>query len=117
MRGETELQGSFLTIIDLEARVPTEQPIRSIKKRFDAVLAEMSPHFDALYSGGGRPSVPPEQLLKARVLMALYSVRSERLFCEQLGCNLLWLWFMDRSVEEGSFDHSVLAKKLSKGAQ
>lgn len=114
MRGETDLQGSFLTIIDLEARVPTEHPIRRIKKRVDAVLGEMSPHFDALYSRGGRPSVPPEQLLKARVLMALYSVRSERLFCEQLGYNLLWLWFMDRSVEEGSFDHSVFAKNYSR---
>ena len=61
----------------------------------------------ALYATGGRPSIPPEQLLKAKVLMALYSVRSERLFCEQLGYNLLWLWFLDRELDEGSFDATV----------
>lgn len=101
-------------MIDLEARVPADHPIRSIKRRVDSVLGEMSELFDALYSGGGRPSVPPEQLLKSRVLMALYSVRSERLFCEQLGYNLLWLWFMGREVEDGSFDHSVFAKNYER---
>ena len=99
MRGEIDPQGSFLTVIDLEARVPADHPIRSIKRKVDAVLARINPHFDTLYSAGGRPSVPPEQLLKSRILMALYSVRSERLFCEQLGYNLLWLWFMGRGVE------------------
>ena len=62
----------------------------------------------------GRPSIPPEQLLKARVLTALYSVRSERLFCEQLGYNLLWLWFLDREFDEGSFDHSIFAKNYER---
>ena len=94
--------------------MPGDHPIRSIRRNVDAVLARMSPHFDTLYSAGGRPSVPPEQLLKSRILMALYSVRSERLFCEQLGYNLLWLWFMGREVEEGSFDHSVFAKNYER---
>jgi transposase len=63
--------------------------------------------FDELYANEGRPSIPPEQLLKSRILMALYSVRSERLFCEQLAYNLLWLWFLDRELDEGSFDATV----------
>jgi hypothetical protein len=71
------------------------------------VLAKLSPLFDELYADEGRPSIPPEQLLKSRILMALYSVRSERLFCEQLGYNLLWLWFLDRELDEGSFDATV----------
>jgi len=73
----------------------------------DQVLATLSPLFDELYAQEGRPSIPPEQLLKSRILMALYSVRSERLFCEQLGYNLLWLWFLDRELDEGSFDPTV----------
>jgi len=68
----------------------------------------------ALYAQIGRSSIPPEQLLKARVLTALYSVRSERLFCEQLGYNLLWLWFLDREFSEGSFDHSTFAKNYER---
>jgi transposase len=66
--------------------------------------------FDELYAQEGRASIPPEQLLKARVLTALYTVRSERLFCEQLAYNLLWLWFLDREFSAGSFDHSIFAK-------
>jgi transposase len=70
--------------------------------------------FDQLYAKEGRASIPPEQLLKARVLCALYSVRSERLFCEQLSYNLLWLWFLDREFNEGSFDHSIFAKNYQR---
>ena len=69
---------------------------------------------DELYADNGRASIPPEQRLKARVLTALSSVRSERLFCEQLGCNLLWLWFLDREFAEGSFDHSIFAKNYER---
>lgn len=80
----------------------------------DAVLKKLSPMFDGLYAEDGRNSIPPEQLLKARVLTALYSVRSERLFCEQLGYNLLWLWFLDREFSEGSFNHSIFAKNYDR---
>jgi transposase len=80
----------------------------------DAVLKKLSPLFEELYAEDGRSSIPPEQLLKARVLTALYSVRSERLFCEQLGYNLLWLWFLDREFHEGSFDHSIFAKNYER---
>ncbi|MDB6121698.1 MAG: Transposase domain protein [Pedosphaera sp.] len=87
--------------------MPDDHPLRGIKERVDKILAKLSPLFDQLYAGEGRPSIPPEQLLKSRILIALYSVRSERLFCEQLAYNLLWLWFLDRELEEGSFDPTV----------
>ena len=107
-------QPDFLTVVHLNALVPADHPLRAIKRRVDAVLQKLSPLFDDLYAGEGRPSIPPEQLLKARVLTALYSVRSERLFCEQLSYNLLWLWFLDREFSEGSFDHSIFAKNYER---
>jgi transposase len=107
MRGKAKAQPEFLTTINLNQRVPADHPLRPIKRFVDEVLAKLSPLFDELYSEEGRPSIPPEQLLKSRLLVALYSVRSERLYCEQLAYNLLWLWFLDRELEEGSFDPTV----------
>lgn len=114
MRGKPQAQPDFLTVINLNQCVPADHPLRAIKRHTDAVLKKLSPLFDALYEELGRPSIPPEQLLKARVLTALYTIRSERLFCEQLGYNLLWLWFLDREFSEGSFDHSVFAKNYER---
>jgi transposase len=114
MRGKPKAQPEFLTVINLNQCVPADHPLRAIKRRVDAVLDKLSPLFEELYEEMGRPSIPPEQLLKARVLTALYSVRSERLFCEQLGYNLLWLWFLDREFAEGSFDHSIFAKNYDR---
>lgn len=110
MRGEANPAPSFLTVINLSQRIPADHPLRAIKPRVETVLKRLSPEFDALYAQGGRPSIPPEQLLKSKVLMALYSVRSERLFCEQLGYNLLWLWFLDRELEDGAWDHSTFSQ-------
>lgn len=110
MRGTIKGQPDLLTVVNVETRIPRDHPLRGIKRRVDEVLRRLSPRFEGLYKRIGRPSVPPEQLLKARVLMALFSVRSERLFCEQLGYNLLWQWFLDRDLDEGGFDHSVLSK-------
>src|SRR5205823_1564786 len=107
MRGKIKAQPEFCTVINLNQRVALEHPLRGIKQRVDTVMQKLSPLFDELYAKEGRPSIPPEQLLKSRVLIALYSVRSERLFCEQLGYNLLWLWFLDRDLEDGSFDPTV----------
>ena len=107
MRGKPQAQPEFLTTINLNQRVPADHPLRGIKQRADQILTKLSPLFDELYADEGRPSIPPEQLLKGRILMALYSVRSERLFCEQLAYNLLWLWFLDRELDEGSFDPTV----------
>ena len=72
--------------------MPEDHAIRSIKRLADAALAKLSPTFDAMYASTGRPSIPPEHLLKAQLLIALYTVRSERQFCEQLAYNLLFRW-------------------------
>jgi len=82
-------------------KLPANHPLLIIKSQVDAVLKKLSPLFNELYEEFGRPSIPPEQLLKSRILMALHSVRSERLFCEQPRYNLLWLWFLDRGSNEG----------------
>ena len=104
MRGENTKQSSMLMLMSPESRVPTAHPIRRIKALSDDALARLSPVFDAMYSSTGRPSIPPERLLKATLLMALYSVRSERQFCEQLDYNLLFRWFLDMDMTEASFD-------------
>jgi transposase len=75
--------------IDLEERVATGHPLRTIRRLADEALTDLSPTFDRMYVEGGRPSIPPERLLKASLLIALYSVRSERAFCEELEYNLL----------------------------
>src|SRR5262245_61159874 len=104
MRGEERQQRS--TVMDVEQRIPQEHPLRRIKQVAARVLKNLSPIFDQMYSGVGRPSVPPERLLKASLLMGLYTIRSERLFCEQLDYNLLFRWFLDMEPDEKSFDHS-----------
>lgn len=114
MRGKAQGQPEFLTVVNLNQCVPADHPLRAIKRRVDAVLQKLSPLFEELYADEGRASFTPEQLLKARVLTALYSVRSERLFCEQLSCNLLWLWFLDREFAQDSFDHSIFAKNYER---
>lgn len=93
-----------------ESRVPENHPLRGIKWIADEVLDDMSPLFDEMYAETGRPSVAPERLLKAMVLMALYTVRSERQFCEQLDYNLLFRWFLGMNMVEQSFDASTFSK-------
>jgi len=110
MRGEPTKQATMLSLVSPEQRVPANHPLREIKKLADAALAKMSPTFDAMYAESGRPSIPPEFLLKATLLMAFYSVRSERLFCEQLDYNLMFRWFLDMNIIEDSFEHSVFSK-------
>ena len=110
MRGRPLKQPEFLTAINPNDRIPSGHPIRRIKKFCDEALRRLSPLFDELYAEEGRPSIPPEQLLKARVLMALHSVRSERFFCQQLQWNILWSWFLDREMDQGSWNHSVFSK-------
>ena len=85
MRGHDRPQATMLTLVNPEQRVPANHPIRLIKALADVVLKELSPLFEQMYSDVGRPSIPPERLLKASLLMALYTVRSERMFCEQFG--------------------------------
>ena len=106
MRGEERRQRSMLLVVNLEERIPKEHPLRRIKQMAELALKELSPIFDEIYSVLGRPSLPPERLLKASLLMALYTIRSERMFCEQLDYNLLFRWFLNMELDEPSFDHS-----------
>src|SRR5215471_9612899 len=110
MRGRRNPQASMLAFVDLEERVPPHHPLRTIKRFADRALATLSPTFDAMYGAGGRPSIPPERLLKASLLISLYSVRSERAFCEELTYHLLFRWFLDMDMLEPSFDHSTFSK-------
>jgi transposase len=110
MRGRENKQTSMLSIVSPEQRVPEKHPLRRIKSMADEALQELSPLLDAMYSVEGRPSIPPERLLKASLLMAFYTVRSERLFCEQLDYNLLFRWFLDMDMTEESFDHSSFSR-------
>jgi transposase len=110
MRGTYSKQASMLSLQSPEQRVPQDHPLRRIKKLADQVLAEMTTTFDAIYSEIGRPSIPPERLLKAQLLMALYSVRSENQFCEQLDYNLLFRWFLDMNMDEEGFVQTVFTK-------
>lgn len=99
----------MLMLMSPESRVPAAHPLRAIKKLADEALRELSPRFDRMYSSNGRPSIPPERLLKSMLLMALYTVRSERLFCEQLDYNLLFRWFLDMDMTEPSFVPTVFS--------
>ncbi len=114
MRGRRESQVTMLAFIDLEARVPSDHPLRIIKALADTALAGLSPEFDRMYADMGRPSIPPERLLKASLLIALYSVRSERAFCEELEYNLLFRWFLDMNLVERSFDPTVFTKNRAR---
>ena len=93
-----------------EARVPAAHPLRSIKGYADTVLESLGRDFDELYAVTGRPSIPPERLLKASLLIALYSVRSDRLFCEMLDYNILFRWFLDMNLEERGLDQSNFSR-------
>ena len=100
----------MLAAVTLDTLVPQQHPIRRIKPMVDKALAQLSPTFDRMYAGHGRASIPPEHLLKSCLLMALFSVRSERQFCERLAYDLLFKWFVDLNIMDSSFDHSGFAK-------
>jgi len=110
VRGKDDSQVTMLAFIDLEMRVPPDHPLRIIKKLADQALKELSPDLDRMYADVGRPSIPPERLLKSSLLIALYSVRSERAFCEQLDYNLLFRWFLGMNPIEPSFDATTFTK-------
>jgi transposase len=96
--------------VTVEDFIPKDHPIRRIRALVDEVLAELSPQFSAMYSGVGRNSIPPEHLVKGKMLMALYSIRSERQFCERLQYDLLFKWFLGMNITDPSFDHSTFSK-------
>ena len=100
----------MLSSLSPEDLIPADHPIRRIRTVVDVVLAELDGEFDAMYAGSGRPSVPPETLLKATVLLALYSIRSERAFCERLNYDLLFKWFLDLPIDAKAFDATTFTK-------
>lgn len=109
MRGRTERQAKMLLDISTEDLIPPRHPIRRIRDLVDAMLAELSPHFARMYSERGRPSIPPEHLLKATLLMAFYSIRSERQFCERLQYDLLFKWFLGLNITDDAFDPTAFS--------
>jgi transposase len=110
MRGNDQQTGYMFSYLSPDERVPADHPLRPIRRMTDAVLARLSPRFDGLYSAIGRPSVPPEQLLRALLLQALYTVRSERLLMEQLHYNLLFRWFVGLSMDDAVWTPTVFSK-------
>ena len=103
-----------LVVLSPEDLIPQEHLIQRIKPLADRVRQELSPTFSRIYAKRGRPSVPPEHLLKASLLIALYSVRSERQFCERLTYDMLFRWFLDMNILVGSFDQSTFAKNRTR---
>ena len=111
MRGDDQqLQSGMFSYVALEDRIPADHPLRGVRKLVDAVLTGMSKDFDGLYSEVGRPSIPPERLLRALLLQVFYSVRSERLLMEQLNYNLLFRWFVGLEIDEVMWNHAVFSK-------
>jgi len=110
MRGTPDPQLAMLTTLSTEDLIPPDHPIRRIRAVVDVVLAELNDVFDGMYAARGRASVPPEALLKSTVLMAMYSIRSERAFCERLNYDLLFKWFLDMRIDQPAFDATTFSK-------
>ena len=110
MRGSDERNDHLFSYVSPEQRISADHPLRAIRRMTDQALTEISHEFAKVYSDIGRPSIPPEQLLRALLLQILYTVRSERLLMEQLEYNLLFRWFVGLSMDEPVWDHSVFSK-------
>lgn len=104
----------MFSVVSPEKRVPPNHPLRAVKAIVEDVFQEMDGAFNAMYSSMGRASVPPERLVKALLLIALYSIRSERLFCEELNYNLLYRWFLNMSMDEPSMHASTFSKNRTR---
>ena len=110
MRGEDQRSEGFFSYVRLETRIPPDHPLRPIRELVDHALRELSPEFNKLYSHEGRPSIPPERLLRSLSMQAFYSVRSERQLMEQLDYNLLFRWFVGLSADDPVWDATVFCK-------
>jgi transposase len=104
MRGDDQQQGHVFSYISPEQRVRKDHPLRPIRTMVDKVLKELSPEFNKMYSKVGRPSIPPEQLLRTLLLQMLYSVRSERLLVEEIDYNILFRWFVGLNLDDAVWD-------------
>ena len=118
MRGDRERQANIMLAVTPESFVPEDHPLRRIKPLVDDCLARLSPRFEDMYASRGRPSIPPEHLLKGSLLIALFSVRSERQFCERLRYDLLFKWFLDLNIADPEpFDTSTFSKNRERLAR
>lgn len=110
MRGDATFQTTMLSLVTTDDFIPDDHPTRRIKPVVERALSRLSSVFEQMYSHRGRPSIPPEHLLKGSLLIALYSIRSERQFCERLRYDLLFKWFLDLNIEDEAFDSSTFSK-------
>jgi transposase len=110
MRGDDEQQGAVFSYINPEERIPSDHPLRAIRAMVDRALKELGVHFEALYARRGRPSIPPEKLLRALLLQILYSLRSERQLMEQMNYNLLYRWFVGLNPDDEVWEVTVFTK-------
>jgi len=110
MRGSDDQNKPTFVIFDVEARLPKDHPLRTIKNLVDPILERLSPDFDAMYSWTGRPSIPPEHLLRAMILQTLYSIRSERLLVEEIDFHMAYRWFVGLRLDEPVWDPTVFTK-------
>ena len=110
MRGSDQTTGALFSYVDLEGRVPSGHPLRTIREIVNGALASLDAEFEALYEGNGRQSIAPERLLRASLLQAFYSVRSERQLMEQIDYNLLFRWFVGLGIDDAVWDHSTFSK-------
>ncbi len=110
MRGSDRRSGELFSYLDVEARVRRDHPLRAIRALANAALNALSADFAALYGSTGRPSIPPEMLLRAMLLQAFYSIRSERQMMERLEFDLLFRWFVGLGVDDPVWDHSTFSK-------
>src|SRR5438045_7249068 len=109
-RGDDPRHDGMFSYITPESRVRADHPLRPIRRMTDAALSRLSPRFDRLYSTMGRPSIPPEQLLRALLLQMLYSIRSERLLVEELDYSVLYRWFVGLSLDDPIWDATTFTK-------
>jgi transposase len=109
MRGSDVQQLGIFSYVSVEERVPVDHPIRKFRVLVDVILKELDPVFAARYAVDGRPSIPPERLLRAALLQVVYSVRSERLLMEQMNYNLLFRWFVGLNIDDAVWDHSTFS--------
>src|ERR1700759_858577 len=110
MRGIDHQQADMFSYLSPEQRVRKDHPLRAVRSMTDEILNSMSPLFDAMYAEGGRPSIPPEQLLRAQLLQMLYSIRSERLLMEEIDYSMLFRWFIGLNLDDEVGDATVFTK-------
>jgi transposase len=110
MRGEDRTIGALFSYVDIEARIPARHPLRAMRRLTNAALADLDGAFSALYEACGRPSIPPERLLRATLLQLLYSIRSKRQLVERLEFDMLFRWFVGLSIDEKVFVASTFSK-------